>query len=225
MIVNSQCHALIVARDEQTRVGAVIRSTIGCIPVLVIDDASVDDTCSESLTAGAIVLIRPSSAGKGSALAAGIALLGTWGVSCIICLDGDAQHDPRFIPKFISKARYGFSMIIGNRLHDKRYMPLPRIISNTLTSLVISLFTKQLVRDSQCGYRLLQGKALALTPGDPGFMYESEQLFLAARSGLKIGFVDISTIYRNSAVMRFHVIRNVLDFLRIFIREIRIRTR
>jgi hypothetical protein len=65
MIVNSQCYALIVARDEQTRVGAVIRNTIGCIPVLVIDDASVDDTCSESLTAGAIVLIRPSSTGKG----------------------------------------------------------------------------------------------------------------------------------------------------------------
>jgi glycosyltransferase involved in cell wall biosynthesis len=225
MIVNSRPFALIVAKDEQSRVGSVVSGAISQLPALVVDDASEDDTCREAVAAGSPVLIRPATQGKGSALAAGIVILKTWGADCVICLDGDGQHDPHFIPRFLQKADQGYSIVIGNRLHDKRYMPLPRIISNTLTSLVISLFTKQLVRDSQCGYRLLRGKALALTPGDPGFMYESEQLFLAARAGLKIGFVDVSTIYRQSAVMRFRVIRNVIDFLRIFFREMRLRIR
>jgi glycosyltransferase involved in cell wall biosynthesis len=221
MIVHSRCYALIVARDEHTRVGLVVTGVLAHLPTLVVDDASTDATCREALFAGAPVLIRPATQGKGSALASGLALLKTWSINCVICLDGDAQHDPRFIPQFILKSRQGNSIVLGNRLHDKRYMPLSRIISNTLTSLVISLYTGQLVRDSQCGYRLLCGAALALTPIDPGFMYESEQLFLATRAGLKISNVDVSTIYRSDATMRFHVLKDVVDFLRIFMRELR----
>ncbi len=211
---------MIVAKDEQPRIGSVVTGILSQLPVLVVDDASEDETCREALTAGAPVLIRTATRGKGSALSAGMALLATWGATCIICLDGDGQHDPRFIPKFIHKAEQGYSIVIGNRLHDKRYMPLPRIISNTLTSLVISLFAGQLVRDSQCGFRLLCCDALTLAPTDPGFMYESEQLFLAARAGLRIGYVDVSTIYRSNAAMRFHVLKDVKDFLRIFLQEI-----
>jgi glycosyltransferase involved in cell wall biosynthesis len=221
--VNPLFYALIVAKDEETRVGAVILRAVQHAPVLVVDDASADGTCREALSAGAPVLIRAVTRGKGSALAAGMALLKSWGATCILCLDGDGQHDPAFIPKFIHKVQHGYSIVLGNRLHDKRYMPLPRIISNTLTSLVISLFTGQLVRDSQCGYRVLCGAALNLSPTDPGFMYESEQLFLAARTGLKIGYVDVSTIYCHHAVMRFHVLKDILDFLRIFTRELRAR--
>lgn len=224
-IVDSRYYALIVAKDEQTRVGFVVRKTVLQLPALVVDDASVDETCREALSAGAPVLIRPATRGKGSALAAGLALLKTWGATCVICLDGDGQHDPRFIPEFIQKSSQSYSIVLGNRLHDKRYMPFPRIISNTLTSLVISLFIGQLVRDSQCGYRLLRGEALALAPSDPGFMYESEQLFLAARAGLKIGYVDVSTIYRSNSTMRFHVLKDVVDFLHIFLRELRNRMR
>jgi glycosyltransferase involved in cell wall biosynthesis len=220
-VVNSPCYALIVARDEQSRVGSVVTYALAQIPALVIDDASADDTCREALLSGVPVLIRPSTRGKGSALAAGLALLRTWGAGCVICLDGDGQHDPSFIPEFFRKQKLGYSIVLGNRLHDKRYMPFPRIISNTLTSLVMSLFTRQLIRDSQCGYRLLCCNAMALSPSDPGFMYESEQLFLAARAGLKVGYVDVSTIYRDRAIMRFHVLKDVADFLRIFIRELK----
>lgn len=225
MIVNSRPFALIVAKDEQPRIGSVVSGAISQLPTLVVDDASEDDTCREAVAAGSSVLIRPATQGKGSALAAGLAILKTWGANCIVCLDGDGQHDPRFIPKLIHKAEQGYTIVIGNRLHHKRYMPWSRIISNTLTSLVISLFTKQLVRDSQCGYRLICTPALALAPTEPGFMYESEQLFLAAREGLKIGYIDVSTIYRSNATMRFHVLKDVADFIRIFLREIMERVR
>lgn len=223
VIVNSRGYALIVARDEEPRVGAVVTGTLAYLPVLVVDDASADETCRAALIGGAPVLIRHASHGKGSALAAGIALLKSWGAACVLCLDGDGQHDPRFIPALFAKSNHGYNIILGNRLHDKRYMPFPRIISNTLTSLVISLFTGQMVRDSQCGFRLLCADALALAPADHGFMYESEQLFLAARAGLTIGHVDVSTIYRPSAVMRFHVLKDMIDFLRILWREVRFR--
>lgn len=215
--------ALICAHNESKRIGNLVSSVIKFIPTLVVDDGSDDDTAIQALTAGSATLILPASQGKGNALSKGLELLRRFDLDYVICLDGDGQHDPKHIPQLINTAMSGEDIVLGNRLHQKHTMPLPRIVSNTLTSLVISFFTNQLVRDSQCGYRVLSRKALSLHPQEKGFMFESEQLFLAARNNMRICHLDISTIYYPGAIMRFHVLKDITCFLSVLLREIRAR--
>jgi glycosyltransferase involved in cell wall biosynthesis len=215
--------ALICGHNESNRIGNLVSSVVKYVPALVVDDGSDDDTAIQALSAGSATLILPTSQGKGNALSKGLELLCRFDLRYVICLDGDGQHDPRYIPELINSAMSGKDIVLGNRLHQKHNMPLPRIISNSLTSFVISLFTKKLVRDSQCGYRILSRKALSLQPQEKGFMFESEQLFLAARNNMHISHTDISTIYYSGAIMRFHVLKDIVCFLSVLLREIRAR--
>lgn len=63
--------ALVAARNEEDRVGETVRA-LAEIPevgeVVVVDDASADDTAAVALRAGATVLRIPGRAGKGAAL-------------------------------------------------------------------------------------------------------------------------------------------------------------
>jgi glycosyltransferase involved in cell wall biosynthesis len=67
--------AVVPARDEADTVAATVaavRSIAGVSAVLVVDDASRDTTSAEAEAAGAVVLRLGSSAGKGTALQAGL---------------------------------------------------------------------------------------------------------------------------------------------------------
>ena len=76
-----------------------------------------------------------------------------------ITLDADKQHNPAFIPKFISQLNY-FDIVIGNRLNDTKIMPIQRIFSNKITSQLLSIKIGQRILDSQCGYRAYKNEVL-----------------------------------------------------------------
>lgn len=101
-------------------------------------------------------------------------------------------------------------MVYGYRSRKIGVMPLHRIASNYLTSLIISLFTGRICRDSQCGFRLYRKAALRNVPMQENrFHLESE---LALRLGwrkAKMVPVRIPTIYNHSP----SAIRNLPDTL------------
>ena len=69
----------------------------------------------------------------------------------VITLDGDMQHDPGDISKFINSDRNS-DFVIGYRKFAKP-MPYSRILSNSITSGIISTLIHKKINDSQCGYR------------------------------------------------------------------------
>jgi hypothetical protein len=75
-------------------------------------------------------------------------------------------------------------------------MPLHRILSNKISSGLLSLKTGQKILDSQSGFRGFRTKILNdILPSFSGYEAESEILINAARKNYKIGFVPIPTIY------------------------------
>jgi len=88
-------------------------------------------------------------------------------------------------------------------------MPLQRILSNKITSFLLSVKTGQDIKDSQCGFRAYSSEILKEVKTEySGFEAESEMLVKAAKKGYKIGFVDIPTIYgtENSKMRPFQAI-------------------
>lgn len=82
---------LIPAHDEAERISATVtaaRSIPGATRVLVVDDASADDTAALAKGAGAEVLRLDTNLGKGAALDAGLALVRD-DADILLMLDGD----------------------------------------------------------------------------------------------------------------------------------------
>ena len=89
-------------------------------------------------------------------------------------------------------------MVIGNRMKDVKNMPLQRILSNKITSYLLSKKLGVTILDSQCGFRIYRRKVLEnVSTMFNGFEAESEILVEAARKNFRIEFVDIPTVYEN----------------------------
>jgi hypothetical protein len=137
----------------------------------------------------------------------------------VIILDADLQHPPQKIPDFISLYRdNSLKLVLGHRARKPGIMPFHRILSNTLTSLIISAITGKFIRDSQCGYRLIDRSLIDAFPvKENGFHFESEFLLKCAWRRVPIGFVSIPTIYgkEKSSIKN---IRDTVNFVVLILR-------
>jgi glycosyltransferase involved in cell wall biosynthesis len=189
--------------------------------ILIVDDGSEPPLNLPSHSSLDIQLTRhEENLGKGAALKSGFQyFFAENGVDLIVTLDADLQHPPEKIAEFIQAYREEKGeLIIGYRHRKPIVMPLSRILSNTLTSLIISAMTGQLVRDSQCGFRLLEKNAIDdIILKEVGFHLESELLILAGRKGVRFGFVKIPTIYQQEK-SSINNVRDTLNFIQLIIR-------
>jgi glycosyltransferase involved in cell wall biosynthesis len=130
---------LIPAFNEAAAVGSVIesvRATIPGVPILVVDDCSLDGTVAAARAAGADILSLPHHLGLGGAVQAGYKLAFELGFQYVIRVDGDGQHEPRDIPRIFDALREsGCEMVIGSR-----YMNGSAVYSGPLRSLGIHFF-------------------------------------------------------------------------------------
>ena len=117
-----QLMILIPAFNESGAVGGVIqevRRVLPNVPVLVVDDASQDATYHCARSAGADVLRLPYHLGLGGCVQAGYKLAYELGYDYVIRVDGDGQHDPKYIPELLKVLREtGSHMVIGSRFYQ-----------------------------------------------------------------------------------------------------------
>jgi len=117
------------------------------------------------------------------------------GCTAVLTLDADGQHDPEKIPEFLKLASPK-ALIIGCREARLEKMPFPRILSNQITSSMLSMLTGSKLRDSQSGYRLIGREILTKVELETDhFETESELLLKAARLGYRPQFLPIPTRY------------------------------
>ncbi len=210
--------ALIPFFNEEKFIFETVTKTLRYVDcIIAVNDGSTDN--SEKLISNfqnVFVFKHEQNFGKGKAIKTGFLKAMEMECELLITLDADMQHDPELIPKFIAKYNSGnFDLIIGNRLHDISSMPIHRRASNFLTSFLISLKTGVKIKDSQSGFRLFDVKHLqALLPKFSGFEAESEILIKAARNNLKIGFVNIPTIY-NSNESKMKSLDAIIGFIKV----------
>ena len=190
--------------------------------VLVVDDGS-PPAARDSLDAlaaelGVDVLRLPMNAGKGHALAAGLEALRRRqpAPDAVIVLDADGQHPASAIPALLAAAEEA-ELVVGDRLWDANEIPLSRRIANRASSKLLSLVTRADVRDSQCGMRVLRGRALEI-PLEPGG-YESETAHLkrCLRAGVRVRWVPIPAVYAGES-SSFRALRDGACVLRALLR-------
>ena len=184
--------------------------------VIVVDDGSSDGTAAALEGLPVTVLRNSRNLGKAASLRRGMDLALQEGVTAVITLDGDAQHEPAEIPRFIAAhLRFPGTIVIGARLHERDRIPRARYIANRVANFWIAWAAGYPLSDSQSGFRLYPASLLDALDvrrnRSAGFVFESEILIDAARAGVQSVAVPIAAIYRTQA--RPSYFRSCVDVL------------
>jgi len=184
--------------------------------ILVIDDGSIDSTYDTAKGIADIVLRNPKNMGKGRSLHAAITyLLDHEAFDYAITMDGDGQHAPEDLKRFIEAANNQESFVVGTRMGDPQGMPLIRVITNIIMSRIISYVARQNIPDSQCGYRLIKREILEKVEIETKkFEIESEILVKAARFGYKIKSIPVKSIYAKNQRSKINPFVDTIRFFR-----------
>ncbi len=212
--------AVIPAFNEAENISKVINGVKAYgIDVIVVDDGSLDETSLIAEKSGAHVMHHCKRCGKGLSLRIGFNQALKRGYEIIISMDGDGQHDPMDIPRFLDAVRgKQVSVVLGNRMDNPKDMPFIRIITNRFMSSVISAICHQPIPDTQCGYRLFTREAISgVDIKADKFEVESELLVKLARNGFKIESVPVRSIYGQEK-SKIRPIRDAFRFIRFLIK-------
>lgn len=191
---------LVPAHNEGASIRGLVREIRELypeIPVLVVDDGSVDDTPAAARAGGAIVIRHPFNLGDGAARQTGFLYALRAGCRFLVHLDGDRQHSPGEIDRFITALRRDEAdLLVGSRFLGECTYPLSpgRRMGMRIFSLICSLVTRQKITDPTSGFRGLSRRALKVfTQGYyPQHFPDADVIISAHFRGLRIREIPIT---------------------------------
>lgn len=211
---------IIPALNEASTIVEVATGALDvCDRVIVIDDGS-NDGSTDLVGPLPVRLIRHErNKGKAAALMTGFAAALADGAQAVVTLDGDLQHRPSDIPRFIARAAAApETMIVGRRVAKNGRRPKLRVLANKCADYWISRAGRSVIADTQCGFRLYPRTIIETVSArhdrSHGFVFESEFLINALRAGYGVEFVDIDAIYGTNPYRSSHY-KPVIDTARI----------
>jgi glycosyltransferase involved in cell wall biosynthesis len=173
--------------------------------VIVIDDASVDDTSVQaraSARPGLVVLRHDVNRGVGAATVSGYREALRLGADLIVGSNGDGQMNPDDTAGLLRGLQGGADLVRGNRFarpEALRRMPLERRLATHALSVLTRLATgAAAVHDSQSGFHAFTRQALQRLDLDalwPRYGFPNDLVARAAEAGLRIAEVPVDARY------------------------------
>lgn len=214
--INTFC-VLICAFNEASHIKNVVGGVLAQRPdrVIVVDDGSTDNTAVLAEQAGAHVIRNDVNQGKGAALKTGFDEVLSLGYEAVVVVDGDGQHCPSEIHRFLEAyTRTGIPILIGNRMADMRGMPLIRRQTNRTMAWILNRLVKIYIPDPPCGFRFYRADVLPfIMSGESRFAFEFDVLVHAALRRIRIDSVRVSTIYNHRKRSHVAPLRDAFLFL------------
>jgi glycosyltransferase involved in cell wall biosynthesis len=215
--------AVVPAWNEAGAIGGVvdeIRAFDPHIDVVVVDDASTDDTVDVARAHGAKVLALPFNVGIGGAVQTGFRYALEQGYERAVRLDGDGQHDASQLPKLLAPLEAGAAdLVIGSRFVDPggTYRPpFARRLGIRVFARLVSLLCRQRVTDTTSGFIALDRAGIELFAAEYPHDYpEVEATLVALRSGLRLAQVQVEMRERTSGVSSITFLRSLYYIVKV----------
>lgn len=196
-MTDAKLSIIIPAKNESkglTQILPRIRALFPGAELIVVDDASSDDTGKLALSFEAKVIKHPYSKGNGASIKTGLrAATG----DIVVCMDADGQHQPEEIPMLLEKLAEGFDMVVGARNRSGQ-AGAHRSLANGFYNRFASWMVGHKVEDLTSGFRAVKRdrfvEFISLLPNK--FSYPTTITMSFFRAGYSVAYVPIEVLAR-----------------------------
>jgi glycosyltransferase involved in cell wall biosynthesis len=209
---------IIPCHNEAASIAQVVadfRRALSGARVVVVDNASTDDTAVRAAVAGAEV-VRESRRGKGHAIVRGFSAVRD--ARYVVMVDGDDTYPADDAPLLVGALRAGADVAIGTRLtsHDAGAYRAGHTFGNRLFILLVRTLFGARTQDLLSGYRAFDQRFLSLAPLiAQGFEVETELTLQALVGGYHV--VEVPIHYRARKAGSFSKLSTYRDGYRILL--------
>ena len=233
MRANLDTHAVIIPTyNERENIGLLVDSIVGLqlgSRIIVVDDNSPDGTgvLADELAArysGVHVIHRSGKLGLGTAHIAGMQAALSDGADCILTMDADFSHHPRYLPDLMA-ALGRYDVVIGSRYvagGGALYCTLPRRALSQGANLFARMVLGLSAGDATAGFRGYRRAVLESIPLDEivseGYSFLIEMLYRCQQQGGAMGEVPI--VFENrqrgaSKISKIEILKAMQTVLRL----------
>lgn len=209
---------VIPAMNEGETIGRVVGAVRAQCPdaeIVVVDDASRDNTADAAEAAGARVIRRPYNIGNGAGVKTGVRAASG---DVIVIVDADGQMDPADIPRLLRHIG-PYDMVIGARDRSGQ-QNLLRWIGNTALNRLGTYLVGFEMLDLTSGFRAMRRAVLLeflhLLPNQ--FSWPTTSAMAFAKAGYHIRFEPIAMRRRQGGRSTQKLLRNGVKFGLIILR-------
>ena len=217
--------AIVPAWNEAGAIGGVVDEILAFDPtihVVVVDDASDDDTSAVAQRHGATVLPLLFNVGIGGAVQTGFRYARDEGYEIAVRLDGDGQHDASELGKLIAPVHADAAdLVIGSRFVDPggTYRPpFARRMGIRIFARLVSLLGGQKVTDTTSGFSAMNRAGIELFATEYPHDYpEVEATLVALRSGLRLVQVQVDMRERQAGTSSITFVRSLYYIVKVML--------
>lgn len=197
--------------------------------VILVDDASRDETARTAHELGIRTIIHPENRGYGGNQKTCYREALAHGADIVVMVHPDYQYSPRLVTAMASMIASGhYDVVLGSRILGggalKGGMPVYKYVANRFLTLVENMALRVKLSEYHTGFRAFTREVLETLPLDENsddFVFDSEMLVQAVYFGFRIGelscptryFKEASSInFKRSVKYGFGVLASVLKY-------------
>jgi glycosyltransferase involved in cell wall biosynthesis len=197
--------------------------------VLLVDDASQDDTVLLAQRLGITTIVHEENRGYGGNQKTCYRAATELGADIVVMLHPDYQYTPYLVTSLASMIAFGvYDVVLASRILGKGAlkggMPLYKYLANRMLTCVENMLLGQKLSEYHTGYRAFSRKVLEALPLDANsddFVFDNQMLAQITWSGFSIGEVSCPARYipeassinfKRSVIYGMGVLRTALSY-------------
>ena len=213
---------IIPCYNEQESIERVIENLKANAPFadyLIVNDCSTDETLRILQANGMNYINNPVNLGIGGGVQAGYLYARENGYDVAVQMDGDGQHDPKYLEKVCAPVIDGtYDMCIGTRCIEKEgfQSSFMRRLGINIISFMIKLFTGKKIYDVTSGYRACNKELINFFADNYADDYpEPEAIITSVLSGFKVGEVPVVMVERQGGTSSIRSLKSAYYMIKV----------
>ena len=213
---------IIPCYNEQESIERVIENLKANAPFadyLIVNDCSTDKTLRILQANGMNYINNPVNLGIGGGVQAGYLYARENGYDVAVQMDGDGQHDPKYLEKVCAPVIDGtYDMCIGSRFIEKEgfQSSFMRRLGINIISFMIKLFTGKMIYDVTSGYRACTKELINFFADNYADDYpEPEAIITSVLSGFKVGEVPVVMVERQGGTSSIRSLKSAYYMIKV----------
>ena len=170
---------------------------------IIINDCSTDNTEELATKNKYKILNLPINVGIAGVTRVGFMYAFEHGYDCVVCVDGDGQHPPKYIHKLIKEVEKGNDYVIGSRFVTKEKPFSLRMLGSNIISLLIKIKTGKTIKDPTSGMRAVGKNVIEEFCNSMNYYAEPDTVCHLLRKKYKIKEVQVDMEERKGGTSYF----------------------